>query len=608
MTEPDPFEKTASPGLRQCLRQFRARVPIKHCAKLIGAGWKDIAVPAVHVVGIAWLDAVGLLLLIPLLGQLSGSSESLAPTALNQLTGEARFVLLVSALVASGLAKAFLSYSLHVVNGKFYQNASAALCQNFFARYLQFGRAYYQKTNRSELWSLLDKRHQLLQLFLAVQRIVLNASLLLTHLAILLLISWPLTLVLLVLFPIFHYSLKLISTRSQRKSKLASSDIQGLYPRLYSIFSNIDLYRNQCKEVEALTKLEASNLAIRDTSIRLWNLEGTVERGKEVLSLLALVLLLLVTSQLVAQKPSLLLSYLVFFFVVKNSLPLLGSFQQIAHEFTQKLPDAVEFANIFTDQDKELISEGTLVFPGLSDEIRYDSLSFSYEETKKTLDKVSFVAKAGKTTAVVGPSGSGKSTLLQLLVRSYEYGSGEILVDGTSLRSFTHRSIRGQISFLGQEADLLNATVRENLLFATDDSISDEELIDTLARVGLSSWFSSLGSGLDTLMTDHGTTISTGQRQRLALARSLLKDAAIYLFDEPASAVDPLLQVELEGLITSTLSGKTVILVTHRFEALRNVDHIVVIQDGVIRGQGSWEDLLEKDQLFKAMWEARSKP
>ena len=230
-------------------------------------------------------------------------------------------------------------------------------------------------------------------------------------------------------------------------------------------------------------------------------------------------------------------------------------------------------------------------------------LDFSYDGTRKILDGVEMTFPMGSFTAIVGESGSGKSTLCGILagrIRGYE---GELTIGGVPLREIRESSLAQNVTYISHESYLFKGTVRENLLMARPDA-SDAELIAVLERVNLKDFLES-GDGLDTMLLAEGANFSGGQRQRLALARALLHDSPIYLFDEATSNID----VESEEIVMHEVhelaKTKTVIVVSHRLANVVAADRIYVLADGKVAESGTQGELLAQKGVYAALWEAQ---
>ena len=226
-----------------------------------------------------------------------------------------------------------------------------------------------------------------------------------------------------------------------------------------------------------------------------------------------------------------------------------------------------------------------------------------YEHLRpEVLHDVTVTIPAGSTTAIVGASGSGKSTLAALLARVWDPDSGSISIGGVDLREDTQDHIRSVVTLAPQRAHVFNDSIRANLLLARPDA-SDAELCDALEAVDLSEWIAAESEGIDTQVGEMGERISGGQRQRLALARALLRETPIMILDEATSQVDRETEARVLAGIRRRTSEKTLIVVAHRLDTIRDVDRIIVMDSGRIVESGTWDELYESGGALRALAE-----
>lgn len=228
------------------------------------------------------------------------------------------------------------------------------------------------------------------------------------------------------------------------------------------------------------------------------------------------------------------------------------------------------------------------------DSIVYHGVAFRYRSDRFALEDVSLEAKVGTITAIVGPTGSGKSTLMALLLRLFEPEKGRIEIDGRDIRSVTLASLRTQISIALQENLLFGTTVRENIRYAVPDA--SEAQVEEAARIACADEFvSRLPNGYDTLLGERGTKLSTGQRQRLSIARALLKDAPILILDEPTASLDADTEMRVLANLAEWGRGRAIFLITHRLSTIRRADQIVYVAEGRVVEGGSHEELVARE-------------
>jgi ABC-type multidrug transport system fused ATPase/permease subunit len=224
-------------------------------------------------------------------------------------------------------------------------------------------------------------------------------------------------------------------------------------------------------------------------------------------------------------------------------------------------------------------------------EIEFRHVSFSYSRELPTLTDISFHARPGETVALVGTTGAGKSTLINLLTRFYEFDSGEILVDGSPIRDFSIRALRQQIGMVTQESYLFNGTIRENLQIGKPDA-TDEELLKAAAAANARPFIDRLPDGLSSVVGERGVKLSVGEKQRLSIARALLKDPPILILDEATASMDSTTERLIQEALENLMFDRTCIVIAHRLSTIVRADQILVLDHGRIIERGTHEQLL----------------
>lgn len=243
--------------------------------------------------------------------------------------------------------------------------------------------------------------------------------------------------------------------------------------------------------------------------------------------------------------------------------------------------------------------------PDLDGNIRFENVSFSYKENETVLSDVSFNIRKGQTLAILGPTGSGKSTLVHLLTRLYDPTSGSIYIDDVDITKIDKKHLRKQVGIILQEPFLFAKTIRDNISLSTNSV--DENTISKYSRIAsLHDVIESFEDGYDTLVGEKGVSLSGGQKQRVAIARTLITECPIVVFDDSLSAVDTETDLKIQNALKHLESNFTKIIISHRITSIVNADLILVIEDGAIKEMGSHEELTKNNGLYSRIWDLQS--
>jgi ATP-binding cassette subfamily B protein/subfamily B ATP-binding cassette protein MsbA len=288
------------------------------------------------------------------------------------------------------------------------------------------------------------------------------------------------------------------------------------------------------------------------------------------------------------------LAYLAQLYEPLNQLSHVGSTVSTASASAQRVLDLLDAREEVHERPDARRGE-------IKGDLHFEHVSFEYQTGRKILSDVSFRVKAGESVGIIGPSGAGKSTLLQLVPRFFDAIGGSVKVDGVDIRELSLADWRRNVAFVMQEPLLLPATIAENIAYG--QPAAKREAIEAAAKAAYADEFiRGLPHGYDTVVGEGAARLSVGEKQRLNLARAFLKDAPILLLDEPTSSLD----AENEALISASLEqlrkGRTTLIVAHRLQTIRNVNHIIVLQGGRVMEEGRPEELLKGTGYFAKHW------
>lgn len=239
-------------------------------------------------------------------------------------------------------------------------------------------------------------------------------------------------------------------------------------------------------------------------------------------------------------------------------------------------------------------------------EVEFRNVSFAYSPDRPILKNISFTVPEGKTLAIVGPSGAGKSTLSRLLFRFYDPVSGQVLIDGQDIAGVTQHSLRAAIGMVPQDTVLFNDSIRYNIRYGRVDA-SDAEVEDAAGLAQIHDFVTSLPEGYETLVGERGLKLSGGEKQRVAIARTILKGPPILVLDEATSALDTATEKEIQSALDQVSANRTTLMIAHRLSTVVHADHIIVLEDGRIAESGHHEDLMALGGIYARLWKQQRK-
>jgi ATP-binding cassette subfamily B protein len=296
-----------------------------------------------------------------------------------------------------------------------------------------------------------------------------------------------------------------------------------------------------------------------------------------------------------------------FVLVLTLNLYIIENFWNIAkdmRDFWEKLGDVVQGLAIIQAPVEIKDKPGAKELVVTKGEIVFENVQFHYHEAESLFEHRSVVIKQGQKVGLVGYSGSGKSTFVNLILRLFDVTAGKIMIDGQDIRDVTQDSLHNAIAMIPQDPSLFHRSLVENILYGRRDA-THAEIIIAAKRAYAHEFIVTLSQGYDTQVGERGVRLSGGQRQRIAIARAMLKNAPILILDEATSQLDSVTESEIQDSLWDLMQNKTTLIIAHRLSTLLNMDRILVFDQGSIVEDGSHEELLEKNGLYKKLWEAQ---
>jgi ATP-binding cassette subfamily B protein len=324
--------------------------------------------------------------------------------------------------------------------------------------------------------------------------------------------------------------------------------------------------------------------------------------GTQMLSFLGQVVLLGVGGTMVLHRELTIGALFAFMLYLNRFLQPITLLVQQYNAFQQGNASILKLNTLLTQEPSVPEDNDAAVLPPINGNIRFDHVTFGYDPHTPVLHDIDLEIQAGQSVAFVGPTGAGKSTMAKLVTRFYDPTEGRVLIDGHDIRHVTIESLRTQLGVVPQEPFLFAGTVRDNIAFARAD-VSDDEVREAIRTVGLMEVVERLPEEINTVVHERGQSLSSGERQLIALARAFVAQPRVLVLDEATSNLDLLSESKIEAALDILLEGRTAILIAHRLTTAMKADRIVVIDDGGILEIGSHEELVEKGGRYAEMYD-----
>ncbi|MRN55837.1 ABC transporter ATP-binding protein [Paenibacillus monticola] len=415
-------------------------------------------------------------------------------------------------------------------------------------------------------------------------------------------ISIPLSLVILLSFPITFFIFTITGKKIRKKSE-SLARLNDIY------FSNLQQSIAGIREIKSLgikgqRTIQFLNLALslKEKNINI-NVTSTVARSLSQISSFISNIGVMALAGYLIYKGDLNIEYFIAFSSYTGQLSgSLMNITQISSTVQNALTSLVRIFSLLDEFGYKRERFGNVLKEEIEGEIHFCNVSFGYQENIRILDDLSFSIAKNSTTAIVGSSGGGKSTIFNLLLHFYEADKGRIEIDGININKFTEETLRKHIAVVHQAPYLFNATFTENMLISSDKA-TVEEMIEICKKIKIHDYISSLPVGYNTVIEENGVNLSGGQKQRIAIARAMLKNSKIILFDEATSSLDNETQQMVRELLELAADDHTVVIIAHRLSSIINADEILIIDSGKLVGRGSHRQLLNDNFTYQKLYD-----
>jgi len=517
----------------------------------------------------------------------------------------ALFILLVIVIFISAVLKNIIQYAAFLAISKQFRRFCNNLRKLIFSRYLSFGKLFFDNNSMGYLQNVLLNFTGFIGVELRdLGALLTQFFLLVIYLIVMVIISWKLTIFILIIFPALHYVSNWLIKKIEKTSGFYAECEELLSNKITNILGGISLvklYTTEEKEKKYFASMSGQKEALEFSIDKKKNLLVPIQ---EIIVLSGILFLLSAMAFMVVKnKSGSVGGFLVFFYVIKKLQSVVGSLNNIKASLATVSGPMAEIVGILDDKDKFFVPEGKYNFTGLTRAIEFKQLNFSYKDGIRVIKDMTFSVEKGSLVAIVGPTGAGKSTIFNLILRFYDCPPSSIFVDGIDIGEFSVASLRSHIAFVGQEPMLFNDTVRNNIIYGLDEKMDDEKIFTALKRARLYDFIIGLPDGLDSNIGDRGIKLSGGEKQRVSIARALLKGVHILMLDEATSSLDRKTEKLIQDAIDEVVKDRTVLVIAHRFSTIQRADKVIVIENGILAEEGSRQELFDKKGKFYEYWQ-----
>ena len=417
-------------------------------------------------------------------------------------------------------------------------------------------------------------------------------------------ISWVMTLVSLLILPVSMLLISLIVKRSQKYFRSQQEYLGHVNGEVEEVYGGHNIVRAFNGEKDVTDEFNQLNDTLYSSAWKSQFLSGMMQPLMMFIGNLGYVMV----------------SILGGWLVIKNSIEVgdIQSFIQYVRMFNQPIAQVAQVANLlqstaaaaervfeFLDEEEEdQTAENAVSIEGLTGAVEFKNVQFGYTPEKTIIHNFTASVKPGQKVAIVGPTGAGKTTMVKLLMRFYDVGAGEILVDGHNVKDFNRSELRQMFGMVLQDTWLFNGSIRENIRYGRLDA-TDEQVVEAAKAAHVHHFIQTLAGGYDMELNEEAGNVSQGQKQLLTIARAILADPPILILDEATSSVDTRTEVRIQKAMDNLMKGRTSFVIAHRLSTIRDADLILVMKDGDIVEQGTHDDLLAAGGFYANLYNSQ---
>ena len=504
------------------------------------------------------------------------------------------------------ICKNILFYISNLIMSYVQNNVITNIRIKLFRHISTLSLSFFNNTKTSELSSILirDIGGMRVAFSQSLQKIIVEPISILSFLVLLFIINIKFSILVIVIIPASGFFSYKVGQSIRRKSKRSSIQSAGILNIIKETLSNIKIIKIFNLEKSENQKFQKENQKYFNLIFRKSKLSNLLTPINDTIGLLVGILLIWFGGISVLQdqtmKPDDFIKFILLLFAMLQPIRKLSNVNIL---FQNGIAAAERVFSIFDANSKIIEDKNAIEINNFNSSILFKNVSFKYRDNENIiLNDINIEIMKGTTVAIVGKSGSGKTTFSDLIPRFYDPINGEILIDDLNIKKYSLKSLRNRIGIVTQNIILFNDTIQNNIAYGKSNATEDE-LLAALKAANLEDLISNLKNGLNTIIGENGIKLSGGEKQRLSIARALIKNPDILVLDEATASLDSESEKKVHTAIDNIIKDRTVIIIAHRLSTIINADKILVMEKGQIIEQGNHLELLEKNGMYKKLYE-----